>query len=80
MSMFYIIYQHFFKTIFSLSKTHIEYPNRNLEHNLVSLMYHQKMTSEEYPQLSSLHNHQMARTHPLMKLNKKMQLCCIREL
>ena len=57
----------FFKTIFSLSRTHIEYPNRNLEHNLVFLMNHQKMTFEVYPQLSSLHNHQMARTHPLMK-------------
>ena len=34
-------------------------------------MNHPKMTFEEYPQLSSLHNHQMARTHPLMKLNKK---------
>ena len=78
--MFYNIYQHFFKTIFSLSKTHTEYPNRNLEHNLVFLMNHQKMTFEEYPQLSSLHNHQMARTHPLMRLNKKMQQYCIGEL
>ena len=61
--MFYIIYQHFFKTIFYLSKTHTEYPNQNLEHNPDFLMNHPKMTFEEYPQLNSLHNHQMAHIH-----------------
>ena len=68
MSIFYIIYQHFFKTIFSLSKTHIEYPNRNLEHNLVFLVNHQRMTFEVCPQSSNLHNHQMARTHPFNEI------------